>query len=397
MKIFISWSKKKSKRLAEATKTLIVNVLGSSIEVFFSPEMYKGTVADNKIHNQLMQSDKCISCITSDNFKNPWLMYEAGVIYGAHYNTSDDDSSIVIPIMFEHIPEWSSWVDKPLNRYVPIQIENNNKSIEAEKEFRTFLNSLGKECGVKPKNFTKNWTIFMDTVQKILESERLVPLSCRSIVYQLMNDDAENFTLVSPEITKEHILFHKGFQTNALVKLLLKTITEYQGKRLWIFGRRNKKLITSENKEFFEFLVNEGIDNGVDFRCLFPHPQTAATEKAVSKEKERSFLTDLQTTLEDTVALKNKIGLPIEELFRLYTVPRTDKIVISDNALLYHHITCDGDGYPLPLTNSSFEVLDISDDCNPQSRGKKLLTTFEEVWINSKPLTKELYDHIYKS
>ena len=395
MKIFISWSKKKSKRLAEETKKFILNVLGNSIDIFFSPEMYKGTNADNKIHNQLLQSDKCITCITSENYKNPWLMYEAGVIYGSRYEKTD--KGIVIPILFEHIPEWSSWIDKPLNRYVPIQIADNLTSDEAKKEFRDFLTNLGNEIGIKPKNFCKNWAQYINRVNEILKSECMIPVSCRDLVDQLMNDNAENFTIISPEITKERILFHRGFQTNALVKLLLNNITEYQGKRLWIYGRRNKKLITSENDDFFEYLANEGIQNGVDFRCLFPFPGTRAMDKAVSKEKERGFYTDLQTTLEDAVALKSKFNLPVEKIFRLYKSPRKTKIVISDNALLCHHIICDSEGYPLPLTNSSFEVLDISDESLPSSKGRMLLKTFEDVWTNSIPLTKELYEDIYKS
>jgi hypothetical protein len=51
MRIFISWSKNKSKKLAHATKIFLSKVLnGSSVEFFFSPEMYKGTRVDNEIH-----------------------------------------------------------------------------------------------------------------------------------------------------------------------------------------------------------------------------------------------------------------------------------------------------------------------------------------------------------
>ena len=107
MEIFISWSKDKSRLLALETKKFILNTLGNKIEVFFSPDMYKGTSVDNEIHTNLLKSDKCIVCITSDNFKNPWLMYEAGVVYGAHF--AEPGGSIVIPILFEHIPDWSSW------------------------------------------------------------------------------------------------------------------------------------------------------------------------------------------------------------------------------------------------------------------------------------------------
>ena len=81
MEVFISWSKNKSRLLALATKGFIQNVFGKKIEVFFSPDMYKGTSVDNEIHSNLLKSNKCIVCITSDNFKNPWLMYEAGVVW----------------------------------------------------------------------------------------------------------------------------------------------------------------------------------------------------------------------------------------------------------------------------------------------------------------------------
>ena len=86
MEIFISWSKDKSRLLALETKKFILNTLGNKVEVFFSPDMYKGTSVDNEIHKNLLRSDKCIVCITSDNFKHPWLMYEAGVVYRAHYD-----------------------------------------------------------------------------------------------------------------------------------------------------------------------------------------------------------------------------------------------------------------------------------------------------------------------
>ena len=47
MEVFISWSKNKSRLLALATKGFIQNVFGKKIEVFFSPDMYKGTSVDN--------------------------------------------------------------------------------------------------------------------------------------------------------------------------------------------------------------------------------------------------------------------------------------------------------------------------------------------------------------
>ena len=393
MEIFISWSKDKSRLLAVETKKFILNALGNKLEVFFSPDMYKGTSVDNEIHNNLLKSDKCIVCITSDNFKNPWLMYEAGVVYGAHF--AEPGGSIVIPILFEHIPDWSSWVDKPLNRYVPIRLSNENDNFKrTREEFKRFLQELANELNTDIKNFNSYWNAYIKEVKIILQREQMIPDTCRDLVDQIMKDNYGNFTIVSPEITKEHILFHKGFSTSVLTRILIRNVIDYQGKRLWFYGRRNKKIFTGENDDFFKFLAIEGIKNGVDFRCLFPHPQSEAMTKAVSKDKERRFLADLQTCLEAAVRMKNRFHLPVNEMFRLYKCPRKESIIISDNAVLYSPITCNSEGYPLQITNSSFEIIGISES-DTISRGKHLYDTFMDVWNQSVPLTEELYNELY--
>ena len=393
MKIFISWSKDKSRLLALETKKFILNTLGNKIEVFFSPDMYKGTSVDNEIHSNLLGSDKCIVCITSDNFKNPWLMYEAGVVYGAHFEKPGE--GIVIPILFEHIPDWSSWVDKPLNRYVPIRLINENGNFKkSREEFNHFMQELAEDSDTEIKNFSRHWNTYIKEVSRILQREQMIPDTCRDLVEQIMKDSDKNFTIVSPEITKEHILFHKGFSTSVLTRILIRNVVDYQGKRLWFYGRRNKKIFTGENDDFFKFLANEGINNGVDFKCLFPHPQSEAMTKAVSKEKERRFLADLQTCLEAAVRMQNRFHLPISEMFRLYKCPRKESIIISDNAVLYSPIICDSEGYPLQITNSSFEIIGISEN-DSLNRGKHLYDTFLDVWEHAIPLTEKLYNELY--
>lgn len=393
MKIFISWSKDKSRQLAMETKKLITNTLGNSVKLFFSPDMYKGTCVDNEINENLLASDKCIVCITADNFKNPWLMYEAGVVYGSHYLAPG--GSVVVPILFDHIPDWSSWVDKPLNRYVPVHLNKWKDSYKsAQEEMRTFLHELANDANIPLKNFNRHWNTYISAVKEILQREKIIPDTCKDLVEQILNDNNGNFTVVSPEITKEHILFHKGFSTSALTRILIRNVIEYQGKRLWFFGRRNKKVLTGENDDFFKFLATEGLENGVDFRCLFPYPGSQAMDKAVSKDKERRFLADLQTGLEAAVRFQNRFHLPVSKLFRLYREPRQESIIISDSAVLYSPIIRDGEGYPLQITNAPFEVLGLSEDGTP-NRGQHYFDKFSKVWENSIPLTEEIYKSIY--
>lgn len=394
MRIFISWSKDKSRQLAEETKKFISNLFGNSVEFFFSPEMYKGTRVDNQIHEELLKCDKCLVCITSENFKNPWLLYEAGIIFGS--NHSKTNSGIVIPILFEPIPDWSSWIDKPLNQYVPIQMQSYNREFDCGKrDFKRFMEELANELNVSFKYFNKFWSLYEKAINEILEKEQLIPDSCRDLVDRILEKDDGNFSIVSPEITKNRILFHKGFSTHTLTKILLESVVEYQGKRLWFYGRRNKKLLSGENDDFFKFLASEGLQNGVDFRCLLPFPNTEATIKATCREKERSFLTDLQTSMEKALYLKKRFKLPTEKLFKLYKNRRNTSIIISDNAVLKKVITCDGEGYPLPYTNTEFEIMGVSDNSAPNSCGNILYDEFLTVWDEAVPLTEELYNKIY--
>ena len=389
IKIFVSWSKGKSKKLAEATKDFLNRTMGQSIDFFFSPEMYKGSCADAIIHQNLIKSDICIVCITYENFKNPWLMYESGVVCGANYRKRKE---IVIPILFEHIPDWSSWVDKPLNRYTPIQLKNyNNEYSDGKREFKTFLKKLSNETKIGIKNFESNWKLFEHNIENILSQDELVPFECKFIVNTLL-ENSNAFTISSPDISKGKIVFHKGFTTHVLTRILTNSVVMENSNTLWIYGRRNRKILSREYDDFFKYLANEGILNGKDFRCLFPMPNTEAVIKACSKYRKNTFDSDLKETLNRAMQLKNKFGLPVEKLFRLYRNKMTESIIIIDSAILHRYVVKDSEGYPLPFTNSEFEI-----DAKSSKKGIDLIRKFESVWNEASPLTDELLNELYPS
>jgi hypothetical protein len=80
MKIFVSWSGDLSNRIAIILKNWIPNVL-HSIDVFVSSEdIDKGSRWSEEIARQLSSSDYGIICLTKDNSKAPWLIFEAGAL-----------------------------------------------------------------------------------------------------------------------------------------------------------------------------------------------------------------------------------------------------------------------------------------------------------------------------
>ncbi len=118
-KYFLSWSKSKSKNLAKELKLFFENLFGNKVDIFISSGMEKGSLVDTGIHDSLLESRICIVCLTRESLKSPWLMYEAGAVFGSQ--------GIVIPILFEEIPDWHSWIDKPLIRYVPVRYEKGKE------------------------------------------------------------------------------------------------------------------------------------------------------------------------------------------------------------------------------------------------------------------------------
>ena len=393
-KIFISWSKNKSKNLANETKTFLSTIFSGEIDFFFSPEMYKGTCIDNEIHKNLLNSDKCIVCITHDNFKNPWLLYEAGVVYGANY--SKQCGTIVVPILFEYIPDWSSWVDRPLNRYAPIQLQCINKEFRyGKEEFKKFCDELSKEFCIKYDYFEENWARYELAIKKIIEADKYIPDECKDIVDQILRNDSNIFTVSNPEITEKYIQFHKGFKTHQLFNILINNVINRQSKYLWIFGRKNKRLVSKEYDYFFKYLATDGIRDGVDFKCLFPMPNTKASYKAISKDRADTFNDELKMNLNKVLNLKTRYGLPIEKMFRLYFEPRKAHIIRVDNAILYNKIFNDYEGYALSYTNSSFKILSAL-----SGQGLEAKDEFLSIWNDDKksiPLTQEVYDSIYKT
>lgn len=94
MKVFISWSGEKSKKIGEVIRTWLPAVL-QSVRPFFTPnDIEKGNRWSSDIASELDSSSVGIFCITDENINSPWIMFEAGAI------SKKIDQSLVCPILF---------------------------------------------------------------------------------------------------------------------------------------------------------------------------------------------------------------------------------------------------------------------------------------------------------
>ena len=106
-KIFISWSKEKSRDLAIEIKSLLES-LDPHSKVFMSEnDISAGEPVQEKIIQEITGCDILLLCFTKENKKSPWLLYEAGFASGLNKR--------IIPFLFDVDPNWHSWIDNPMN------------------------------------------------------------------------------------------------------------------------------------------------------------------------------------------------------------------------------------------------------------------------------------------
>lgn len=89
MDVFISWSGKSSKILAQALATYFPIII-QDINTFISNEINKGTIWNDEIGSKLKTTSFGIICLTPDNLEQPWLLFEAGAI---SVNTDNEDGN----------------------------------------------------------------------------------------------------------------------------------------------------------------------------------------------------------------------------------------------------------------------------------------------------------------
>jgi hypothetical protein len=94
VKIFISWSGEKSRKIADEIKKWLPDVI-QSVRPYFTPDdVAKGQRWAAEIAESLHTSQFGIFCLTAENLNAPWILFEAGAL------SKDRDISKVCPILF---------------------------------------------------------------------------------------------------------------------------------------------------------------------------------------------------------------------------------------------------------------------------------------------------------
>jgi hypothetical protein len=157
MKVFVSWSGNRGKRIGEAFKQWLPDVI-QSIEPFYSPDIEKGQRWSSEIEQNLRESKVGIICVTPENMLSPWLMFESGAISNANL-------SRVCPLLFQVEP---AQLQGPLSQF--------QATPYSQEEIRKLVGSINDllECSLPEaqlnRTFDRCWPELETAVAEALSS-----------------------------------------------------------------------------------------------------------------------------------------------------------------------------------------------------------------------------------
>ena len=168
MKVFISWSKSRSKAVAEILDDWLQCVLQAVDPWMSSKDIDRGSLWFNKISDQLSTTNLGIVCLTKENKENPWILFESGAL--AKGLSSSRVCTLLIDLKSED-------VDDPL-----AQFNHTYPTREGIYSLVSTINStLGDQAlreGVLEKVFDTYWPQFEERFAEALKKHpiREVPI-----------------------------------------------------------------------------------------------------------------------------------------------------------------------------------------------------------------------------
>ena len=171
--------------------------------------------------------------------------------------------------------------------------------------------------------------------------------------------------LKESEFGRPHVgqvtFYEKGFEDYPLYEILLKNAE----KRLWIFGRKNRKCFDSRNADYLKEIQSKA---NFDFKCLFLDPESPESILS-SAQDTMEFPTKLKLCIKDAYSKVKSAGMKPNEVIRLYTSIREYAIIVIDDVVLFSPILykkskveSGNSKKPEHLTKSAFNLVSINEE-----------------------------------
>lgn len=189
MKLFISWSGKRSQRVAELLSNWISIVI-QRIEPWISTDMDRGTLWFSEVQSALVAVEDGIVCLTRENLSSPWILFEAGAL--ANKMTSCRVYTFLVDLEDNDIsPPLSQFNHTKANRdglYQLCQTLNNRLGAEALSE------------KILATVFERNWPIFEEEFNKILSDTTPGQQPPPKSEYELLSELSEGIRRIERQL-----------------------------------------------------------------------------------------------------------------------------------------------------------------------------------------------------
>lgn len=165
MKVFICWSGRRSKQLAEALHQWLPSVL-KGLAPIYSPDIPKGEPWFDSINRELNRSQAGIVCLTPENMDAAWIHFEAGALFR--------ETTKIFTLLYK-VPA-GSLRDRPLSHFQGTEATRGDllKLVEA---LATLMAKEAPDPRERLKTFEEQWPLFETHLNKIkaLTVQELIP------------------------------------------------------------------------------------------------------------------------------------------------------------------------------------------------------------------------------
>lgn len=359
VKVFLSWSGERSKQVALTLKHYLP-LLCHNLEPWMSErDLVMGERWSNGIGSKLKQHQAGIICVTPENQTAPWLLFEAGAL------SKQMDEASVIPLLLGISKEE---ISGPLREF--------QSAVVSKADMRRVvkdLNALAKTSAVPEQTIDATFKVHWPAILKDVTRASQIKIAGSPLNVSNVVSSFSKFGFPEPDIGN-HIFFSSGFESHTLFQCAFE-LTKH---RLWIWGRKNRKVFDKNYYDFFEQLARRRQD-GFDFRLLFLHP---ASEPAVLSKAHRDadFHQQLLDSIISAREMCDRSGVKFEEVARFYKGDRTSEMVVVDDAVMHSRVQYDSSNAAIQMTKASFSVVGAE-----SAVGKGLLQEFSECWNSSVP------------
>jgi len=360
LKVFISWSGERSGLVASALADWLPKVI-QSVQPWMSViSIPKGEKWSSRIGEALTQQDIGIFCVTPENYFAPWLVFEAGALAGAV------NQAKVCPLIIGFSPDD---LEGPLCEF--------QATIFEKKDFFCLIQTLNNLLGEHKLRdqllqdvFERFWPVLEERVKEVMAVELK---GKRTEIKQIIKVFSK-YGFCEP-IVGDYAAFETGYESHQLYSIAASVAC----KRLYIYGRKNRKFFDKEHFDFFKSLP-EKIAKGFDLKILFLDP--AAPSEVIRKAHHDSdFPKQLEASIPNAIRTLTHFDIDYSSVCRKYTIERPSGLTVIDEAVLYAPFEYDQYGMIKSTTRSSFSIVNACSQI-----GEHLIADFLNTWKYSKPL-----------